>query len=171
MRPNRLERHLKQQHPTLVLKTEEFFLLKQNHSSESGQIEITPDFGLGYKDYKLLQEQLFEQSVALLCENLDSDHKVLLFHIEVRWLSKGNMFARLYELKKEVILFLEFKEKQDFLTMYKDDIFQWRLGYLTDIFDSLNELNLKLQGRNNTIISNYDYIQAFISKLQLSSVF
>ncbi|CAH1958331.1 unnamed protein product [Acanthoscelides obtectus] len=154
MRPNRLERHLKQQHPTLVLKTEEFFLLKQNHSSESGQIE-----------------QLFEQSVALLCENLDSDHKVLLFHIEVRWLSKGNMFARLYELKKEVILFLEFKEKQDFLTMYKDDIFQWRLGYLTDIFDSLNELNLKLQGRNNTIISNYDYIQAFISKLQLSSVF
>ncbi|CAH2006296.1 unnamed protein product [Acanthoscelides obtectus] len=25
MRPNRLERHLKQQHPTLVLKTKEFF--------------------------------------------------------------------------------------------------------------------------------------------------
>ncbi|CAH1992601.1 unnamed protein product [Acanthoscelides obtectus] len=33
MRPNRLERHLKQQHPTLVLSTKEFFLLKQNHSS------------------------------------------------------------------------------------------------------------------------------------------
>ncbi|CAH1987722.1 unnamed protein product [Acanthoscelides obtectus] len=33
MRPNRLERHLKQQYPTLVLKTKEFFLVKQNHSS------------------------------------------------------------------------------------------------------------------------------------------
>ncbi|CAH2000692.1 unnamed protein product [Acanthoscelides obtectus] len=28
MRPNRIERHLKQQHPTLVLKTEEFFSSK-----------------------------------------------------------------------------------------------------------------------------------------------
>ncbi|CAH1967885.1 unnamed protein product [Acanthoscelides obtectus] len=33
MRPNRLERHWKQQHPSLVLKTKEFFLLKQNQSS------------------------------------------------------------------------------------------------------------------------------------------
>ncbi|CAH1988365.1 unnamed protein product [Acanthoscelides obtectus] len=104
---------------------------------------------------------------TLLCEDLDSDHKVLLFHTKVRWLSKGNMLARFYELKEDVIIFLEFKEKHDFLTMVKDDTFQWRLAYLTDIFDSLNELNLKLPGRNNTIISNYDYIQGFISKLQL----
>ncbi|CAH1958919.1 unnamed protein product [Acanthoscelides obtectus] len=33
MRLNRLERHLQQQHPSLVLKTKEFFLLKQNPSS------------------------------------------------------------------------------------------------------------------------------------------
>ncbi|CAH1977103.1 unnamed protein product [Acanthoscelides obtectus] len=74
------------------------------------------------------------------------------------------MLARFYELKEELILFPEFKEKHDFLTMFKDDTFQWKLAYLTDIFDYLNEINLKLQGRNNTIISNYDYI---ISKLQL----
>ncbi|CAH2010917.1 unnamed protein product [Acanthoscelides obtectus] len=37
---------------------------------------------------------------TLLCKDLDSDHKVLLFHTEVRWLSKGNMLARLYELKE-----------------------------------------------------------------------
>lgn len=104
---------------------------------------------------------------TLLCEDLDSDHKVLLFHTEVRWLFKGNTLARLYELKEEVILFLEFKEKHDLLTMFKDDTFQYTLAYLTDIFGALNELNLKLQGRNGTIISNYDYIQGFIAKLQL----
>nr|CAI5861737.1 unnamed protein product [Callosobruchus analis] len=63
---------------------------------------------------------------TLLCEYLDSDHKLLLFHTNVRWLSKANMFSRLHELK-EVIIFLEFKEKHDFLTMFKDDIFQWNL--------------------------------------------
>ena len=47
---------------------------------------------------------------TVLCEDLDSDHKVLLFYTEVRWLSKGNMLTRVYELKEEVILFLEFKE-------------------------------------------------------------
>ncbi|CAG4936404.1 unnamed protein product [Parnassius apollo] len=51
--------------------------------------------------------------------------------------------------------------------MFKDDTFQCMLAYLTDIFGALNELNLKLQGRNGTIISNYDYIQGFIAKLQL----
>ncbi|CAG5051823.1 unnamed protein product [Parnassius apollo] len=87
--------------------------------------------------------------------------------LKVRWLSKGNMLARLYELQEEVIIFLEFKEKHDLLTMFKDDTFQCMLAYLNDLFGALNELNLKIQGRNDTIISNYDYIQRFIAKLQL----
>ncbi|CAH1987799.1 unnamed protein product [Acanthoscelides obtectus] len=68
---------------------------------------------------------------TLLCEDLVSDHKVLLFHTKVRWPSKSNMLAGLYELKEEVILFLEFKEKHYFLTIFKNDTFQWRLAYLT----------------------------------------
>lgn len=51
--------------------------------------------------------------------------------------------------------------------MFNDEKFQRRLAYLIDIFDVLNQLNLKLQGRNSTLISNYDHIQTFISKLQL----
>ncbi|CAH1999737.1 unnamed protein product [Acanthoscelides obtectus] len=46
--------------------------------------------------------------------------------------------------------------------MFKDDTFQWRLDCLTDIFDSLNELNMKLQGRNNTIIRNYKVQEEFL---------
>nr|CAI5861734.1 unnamed protein product [Callosobruchus analis] len=89
--------------------------------------EITPDFGLSYKSCQIHQEQsLNSRLFTLLCEYLDSDHKLLLFHTNVRWLSKANMFSRLHELK-EVIIFLEFKEKHDFLTMFKDDIFQWNL--------------------------------------------
>jgi len=38
--------------------------------------------------------------------DLDSEYETFLFHTEVRWLSKGNMLARLFSLKKEVAVFL-----------------------------------------------------------------
>nr|CAI5855522.1 unnamed protein product [Callosobruchus analis] len=53
------------------------------------------------------------------------------------------MLARLHELKEEVIIFLGFKEKHVFLTMFKDDIFQGNLALLTDIFIALNKLNVR----------------------------
>lgn len=53
------------------------------------------------------------------------------------------------------------------MQLFKDEKFQWKLAYLADIFEALNQLNLKLQGRNGNLISNYDHIQGFILKLQL----
>jgi len=41
-----------------------------------------------------------------LCDEMGSDHQNLLFHSEVRWLSCGVVLKRLYELRKEVELFL-----------------------------------------------------------------
>lgn len=32
-----------------------------------------------------------------LCSDMNFEHETLLFHTEVRWLSKGNMMSRLYE--------------------------------------------------------------------------
>ncbi|CAH1956318.1 unnamed protein product [Acanthoscelides obtectus] len=82
---------------------------------------------------KTLPQKLRQTLDAAIRIDLDSDHKLLLFHTDVRWLFKGNMLARLYELKEEVILVLEFKEKHDLLTKLRDDTFQWRLAYLTNI--------------------------------------
>ena len=42
-----------------------------------------------------------------LCKNVDADHETLLFRTAVQWLSKDNMPARVYELRKEMELFLE----------------------------------------------------------------
>ena len=109
--------------------------------------------------------RLFRQ----ICEGMDATHQSLLFHTQVRWLSKGNMLARVFELKEEVDTFLKMKCKMDLLSEFIKPEFVSHLAYLADIFEALNELNRKLQGRDTNIISHTDNINAFISKIKLWS--
>jgi hypothetical protein len=118
---------------------------------------------VNYVENSVLSSRLF----ALLCEDLTADHKVLLFHTEVRWLSKGNMLGRIHELKEAVTLFLEHQGKDQLLQTFNNDSFQLSLAYLADIFEALNTFILKLQGTNTIIIAHYDFIQAFTGKLRL----
>ena len=46
---------------------------------------------------------------ASLCDRLDSGHLQLLYHCEVRWLSKGRVFNRFFKLRQQVqFSFFEF---------------------------------------------------------------
>ena len=49
-------------------------------------------------------------------DGMDATHQSLLFHTQVRWLFKGNMLARVFELKEEVDNFLKMKCKMDLLS-------------------------------------------------------
>lgn len=95
---------------------------------------------------KSLNSRLF----TILCNEMGSDHKKLLLHTEVRWLSRGKILSRLFELKDEARIFL--LERNNKLSEHFLDE-QWLaiLGYLADIFEKLNCLNLSLQGKNTNI--------------------
>lgn len=103
----------------------------------------------------------------VLCNDLSAEHQSLIFHTQVRWLSKGNMLSRLYELKSEVELFLLSQGKDELHHSFTDDSFLFSLAYLADFFETLNNLNLKLQGKNSTIMDATDAIRAFLEKTQL----
>lgn len=100
-----------------------------------------------------------------LCTDLSAEHKALLFHTEVRWLSKGNMLDRLYELKSEIEIFLMSQGKNEMYETFTAENFMFSLAYLADFFEAINTLNL--QGRNTNIMTASDSVQAFLEKIQL----
>jgi len=101
-----------------------------------------------------------------LCGEMGSDHQNLLFNSEVRLLSGGEVLKWLYELRKEVELFLTDK-KSDLSHYFQHKKWIARLAYLSDIFSYINELNLKLQGPDKTIFNACNKIELFKKKLKL----
>ena len=90
----------------------------------------------------------------------------LLYYTRVRWLSKGNVLARVFVLREELIKFLNRQRKYKLESCFRDSNFISKLAYLVDIFNQLNRLNLKLQIRDITVLDFIDALNAFVQKLE-----
>ena len=49
---------------------------------------------------------------------MDAVQKNLLYHTEVRWLSKGNVLKRILDLKDEITEFLKLQKKTQWLDLF-----------------------------------------------------
>jgi zinc finger BED domain-containing protein 5/7/8/9 len=101
-----------------------------------------------------------------LCEDMGAEHTSLLYYSSARWLSRGNMILRTFELREEMYVFIK-EEGHKHASEFSNKEFLIKLAYLCDIFDKLNALNTSLQGKNMHLLKSMEKISAFIKKLKL----
>lgn len=109
-----------------------------------------------------LQTRLFSN----LCAAEGEEHTALLYHSEVRWLSRGTVLSRVFELRKSIREFLLMQKHTDLAALFNDNVWLTKLAYLVDIFAELNKLNSSLQGRNTVAIHLYDKMEGFVKKMK-----
>ena len=83
---------------------------------------------VNYVKSSALNTRLFRK----ICQDMESDFEVLLFHTPVRWLSAGKILNRIFTLKEELMEFLQCKGKYDFKNILAES--ELELAYLVDIF-------------------------------------
>lgn len=101
---------------------------------------------------------------------VDADFDDLLLHNNVRWLSKGRVLKRFWAIRNELQEFLSQQKSakaEQFLEFLRDAGKMETVAFLTDITHHLNDLNLKLQGKNSTVCGLMSEVRAFQRKLEL----
>ncbi len=83
----------------------------------------------------------------------------------MRWLSRGNVLKRFFDLRTEVKRFME--DGRMNVPEFDDPKWVMDLAFLVDITQELNVLNLKLQGPGQLITAAYERVKAFSTKLRL----
>ncbi|XP_069482603.1 general transcription factor II-I repeat domain-containing protein 2-like [Ambystoma mexicanum] len=95
---------------------------------------------------------------------LNADYGDVLYHTEVRWLSRGRVLKRFYDLLPQITAFLLSKNKVPELN---DAEWKWHLAFLTDVTELLNSFNVQLQGKGKLICDMQSHVKAFEVKLGL----
>ena len=84
-----------------------------------------------------------------LFSELESEYVDLVYHCEVRWLSRANMLARFYALREDVRHFMEMKGKP--VMELSDGKFLSDLAFMVDITKHLPELNITIPTSLSTL--------------------
>lgn len=95
----------------------------------------------------------------------NAEYGDITYFCDVRWLSRGKMLKRAFDLRNEIAAFIQSKDKA--VRHFTDEAWLSDLGFLTDITSHLNDLNKKLQGKDNLSHELFDALKAFEVKLDL----
>jgi hypothetical protein len=105
--------------------------------------------------------RLFQE---FLREN-ETEYGDLIYHTEIRWLSRGNVLQRFFILRSEIREFLQKDRKEK--PRLENKYWLYDLALLTDITGHLNHFNSQLQGKTQLISDIFNTVRAFLAKLLL----
>lgn len=100
----------------------------------------------------------------------NSAHSDLLQHNSVRWLSKGQVIERFWQIRQEVTTFLETLNTQEaikHLEFLANERSMLDVAFLKDILHHLNVLNTELQGNEKLICDMIQSVSSFRRKLSI----
>ena len=109
---------------------------------------------------------LHHRLLKLFWEKMGNEHQVLLFHTEVRWLSREKILTCMAKLKEEIAIFLQ-EYQSNFVDKFEDEVFILSLSYLADIFSHFNDLNMCKQDMYANHVLCTEKIETFKKKLAL----
>ncbi len=118
---------------------------------------------VNYIKTRPLKSRLF----SALCEEMGANHTAVLFHSEARWLSRGKVLSRVFELREQIQIFLQEEGMNELASKFGNEQFLMKLAYLSDIFSKFNQLNLQLQGKDKYLPHLADQVSSFIRKLEI----
>ncbi|GFG37021.1 hypothetical protein Cfor_05726 [Coptotermes formosanus] len=113
----------------------------------------------------ILSKGLNHREFQDFLHNLETEFRDVVYYSEVRWLSRGKMLKRMFDLKEGGQTFAEGKGKR--VAEFNDDEWMCDFAFIVDITIHLNELNTRLHGKGQLINSTSDHVEAFKMKLRL----
>ncbi|KII60696.1 General transcription factor II-I repeat domain-containing protein 2B [Thelohanellus kitauei] len=111
---------------------------------------------------RTLNRRQFREYLADIFE----EYEDISYSTKVRWLSKGKMLKRFYDLRQEIADFLDTKGYHT----NEIKIAEWlcHLAFLVDVTGYLNEISIEFQKKGKLVHKLHGHVKAFTSKLRLT---
>ena len=122
---------------------------------------------VNYIKIRPLKLRLFYQ----IFEEIGARFKTILLLILVRWLSRGRMLCRVFELKDIMLKFFEENHQNEFCNLIQNEVWCNKLAYLSDVFEHLNRFNTSTQGRAENILASIEKICTMRDKKEILNCF
>ena len=107
---------------------------------------------------------LNHRQFKIVLDEFNAEYSDICLYTEIRWLSRGKVLERVFELRNVIAEFLLSKGRDYLLT---NPEFVSDAGYLADITSHLNSHNTQLQGKSKNILYMIASVDAFTNKLTL----